>query len=109
MPGLEKVTDFVSPLASAPVVQSPTGNAVASCGMSPTLLNVTVVPDLIRVRAGAKLYSVLPAPILIASAPATIGPIGPAMVCGGGGGHSGASCPLSENTQTASPEALPCI
>ena len=27
---------------------------------------------------------------------------------GGGGGHSGASCPFSENTHTASPLALSC-
>src|SRR3954468_17384858 len=99
---------FDSPLASAPVVQSPRRNAVASCGMSPTLLNVTVVPALMRVRAGAKLFSVLPAPILIESTPAAIAPTGPATVGGGGGGHSGPSCPLSENTQTASPAALPC-
>src|SRR6266700_2774324 len=108
MPGLLNVTVFVSPLASPPVLHSPTGNAVASCGMSPTLLNVTVVPVLIRVRAGAKEYSVLPLPILIASAPTAIGPTGPAMFGGGGGGHNGLSWPLSENTQTASPYELPC-
>jgi hypothetical protein len=59
--------------------------------MSPTLLKLTVVPLLIRVRAGAKVYSVLLAPILIASTPTVIGPVGPATVCGGGGGHSGPS------------------
>src|SRR5262245_57355869 len=103
MPALLNVTAFASPLASAPVVQSPTRIAVASCGMSPTLVNVTVVPALMRVRAGPKLYSTLPAPILIASTPAAIGPVGPATVGGGGGGHNGPSCPLSETTQTASP------
>src|SRR5947208_15685509 len=108
MPALLNVTVFVSPLASPPVPQSPTGtNAVASCGMSPTLLNVTVVPALIRVRAGAKEYSVLPLPILMASTPTAIGPTGPAMLGGGGGGHNGLSWPLSENTQTASPYELP--
>jgi hypothetical protein len=55
------------------------------------LVKLTVVPLLIRVRAGAKLYSVLLAPILIASTPAAIGPTGPATVCGAGGGHSGPS------------------
>ncbi len=46
---------FVSPLSSGPVSQLPTlplSNAVAVCGMSPTLVKVTVVPALIRVRAG---------------------------------------------------------
>src|SRR3954464_6970881 len=104
MPGLLKVTVLVSPLASAPVLQSPTGmNAVASCGTSPTLVNVTVVPALIRVRAGANEYSVLPLPILMASTATAIGPTGPAMAGGGGGGHNGLSWPFSEKVQTASP------
>src|ERR1041385_4146865 len=109
MPGLLNVTVLVSPLASAPVVQSAVGIAVASCGMSPTLLKVSVVPVLMRVRDGAKLYSTLFAPILIVSAPLTIAPVGPAMVGGGGGAQSGPSWPLSENVQTASPYALLCI
>src|SRR5215472_10049915 len=76
--------------------------------MSPTLVKVTVVPALIRVRAGPKEYSTLLAPILILSAPGTIGPGGPATLAGGGGGHSGPSCPFSAKAQTASPKELPC-
>src|ERR1700688_1165266 len=103
MPGLSNLTVFVSPLASAPVLQLSCCSALASCGMSPTLLKLTVVPLLIRVRAGEKLYSVLLAPILISLAPTAIGPVGPATVCGAGGGPRGPSLPLSEKVQTASP------
>src|SRR3954452_23416790 len=104
MPGLSNLTAFVSPLASAPVLQlSCCCKALASCGRSPTLVKLTVVPLLIRVRAGEKLYSVLLAPILIALVPAAIGPVGPATVGGTGGGHSGPSLPFSEKVQTASP------
>src|SRR5690242_4978188 len=107
MPGLSNLTVLVSPLASAPVVQVLSCcRALASCGRSPTLVKLTVVPVLIRVRAGAKLYSVLLAPILIASTPAATGPVGPAIVGGAGGGHSGPSLPFSEKVQTASPDAL---
>jgi len=73
--------------ADDPII--PVGDA-AFLAKAPNL-KLTVVPLVIRVRAGAKLYSVLPAPILIASTPTAIGPIGPATVCGGGGGHSGLS------------------
>src|ERR1700759_2538994 len=102
MPGLSNLTVFVSPLASAPVLQpfSCTSD-VESCGTSPTLVKVSVVPLLIRVRAGEKLYSVLLAPILIASTPAATGPVGPAIVGGAGGGHSGPSWPFSEKVQSA--------
>src|ERR1044071_7438458 len=103
MPGLSNLTVFVSPLARAPVLQPSCCKALASCGRSPTLVKLTVVPLLIRVRAGAKLYSVLLAPILIALAPAAIGPVGPATVGGAGGGHRGPSLPFSEKVQTASP------
>src|ERR1700761_9295128 len=109
MPGLSNVTVFVSPLASAPVLQLFCCKALASCGRSPTLVKVKVVPLLIRVRAGEKLYSVLLAPILIASTPAAIAPVGPATVGGAGGGYNGPSWPFNEKVQTASPEALPCI
>src|SRR5262249_16860721 len=61
-----------------------------------------------RTRDGTKLYSTLLPPIRIVSTPVAIGPIGPATVAGGGGGHSGPSWPLRENAHTASPYALPC-
>src|ERR1700727_1937624 len=111
MPGLSNLTVFDSPLAMTPVFQPLVSctNDVESCGMSPTLVKAKVVPLLIRVRAGEKLYSVLLAPILIASTPAAMGPVGPATVGGAGGAHSGPIWPFSEKVQTASPEALPCI
>ena len=56
-----------------------------------------------RTRPGTKLYSTLMPPILMVSTPVAIGPMGPATVGGGGGGHSGPSWPFSEKTQTASP------
>src|SRR5436309_1694697 len=107
MPGFVKVMLFGSPLARAPVLHSACGRAVASCGKSPTLLKVSVVPALIRIRAGLKPYSTLLAPILIALTPVTIGPVGPATVVGTGGGHNGPSFPFNENTHMASPFALP--
>src|SRR4029453_14333964 len=97
-----------SPLMSTPVSHLPRSIDVAECGRSPTLVNVTVGPALIRTRGGAKRSSRWFAPILIASAPATIGPVGPATLCGGGGGHRGPSWPFNENAHTASPYALPC-
>src|SRR4029434_3798888 len=97
-----------SPLTSTPVSHFPRSIDVAECGRSPTLVKVTVLPDLIRMREGPKLYSTLPAPILTVSTFATIGPIGPATVWGAGGGHSGPSWPFNENAHTASPYALPC-
>src|ERR1700722_16599753 len=109
MPGLSNLMVFVSPFTITPVLQLSCWSALASCGMSPTLLKLTVVPLLIRVRAGEKLYSVLLAPILISLAPAAIGPVGPATVAGAGGGHIGPRLPFSEKVQTASPDALPCI
>src|SRR2546422_5512486 len=99
---------FVPPLTSTPVSHLPLSIDVAECGRSPTLVKVTVVPALTRMRAGPKLYSTLLAPILTVSASAMIGPVGPATVWGGGGGHSGLSCPFNENAHTASPYALPC-
>src|SRR5215831_175073 len=99
---------FDSPLTSTPVSNLPRSIDVAEWGRSPALVNVTVVPALMRMREGPKLYSTLPAPILTASTFAMIGPMGPATVAGGGGGHSGPSCPFSENAHTASPYALPC-
>src|ERR1700761_4764746 len=111
MPGLSNLTVLVSPFEIAPVLQPLLSctSEVESCGMSPTLVKVSVVPLLIRVRAGAKLYSVLLAPILIVSVPTAIGPVGPAIVGGTGGAQSGPIWAFSENGQTASPEALPCI
>src|SRR5580692_5600045 len=111
MPGLSNLTVFVSPFEIAPVLQPLLSctSEVESWGMSPTLVKVNVVPLLIRVRAGEKLYSVLLAPILIVSTPAASAPVGPAIVGGAGGLHNGPSWPFSENVQTASPEALPCI
>src|SRR5437867_7317421 len=99
---------FDWPFTSTPVSNLPRSIEVAECGRSPTLVKVTVVPCLMRMRAGAKLYSTLFAPALTASTPATIGPVGPATVCGGGGGHSEPSCPFNEKAHTASPYALPC-
>src|SRR5262245_53103485 len=99
---------FESPLLITPVSHFPRSIDVAECGRSPTLVNVTVLPALIRMRAGKKLYSTLFAAILTVSAPTVIGPVGPATVCGGGGGHSGPSWPFNENAHTASPYALPC-
>src|SRR5712692_3267885 len=96
------------PLGNVPVSHSRLSIAVAVCGRSPTLVKVSVVPALIRTRAGAKLYSTLLAPILIVSTPVAIGPVGPATVWGGGGGHRGLSSPFNENAHTASPYALPC-
>src|SRR3989475_11890535 len=99
---------FEPPLISTPVSNLPLSIDVAECGRSPTLVKVTVAPALIRMRDGPKLYSTLLAPILTGSAPATIGPVGPATVCGGGGGHRGPSCPFTEKAHTAPPYALPC-
>src|SRR2546422_1733320 len=98
---------FVPPLTITPVSHLPRSIDVAECGKSPTLVKVTVVPALIRTRAGAKLYSTLFAPMRTASAPAAIGPVGPATVCGGGGGPSGPRRPLHENAHTASPHPPP--
>src|SRR5947207_1278071 len=53
-------------------------------------------------------YCTLLPHILIISTPVAIGPTGPAMFGGGGGGHSGPTCPFNEKAQTASPLALPC-
>src|SRR5882762_1269390 len=99
---------FEPPLTSTPVSHLPRSIDVAECGRSPMLVKVTVVAALIRIQAGPKLYSTLLAPILTVSAPATIGPVGPATVWGAGGGHRGPSCPFNENAHTASPYALPC-
>src|SRR6267378_1424520 len=102
---------FEPPLISTPVSNLPLSIDVAECGRSPTLVKVTVVPALMRMRDGPKLYSTLPAPILTVSTFAMTGPVGPATVAGGGGGHSGhsgPSWPFNENAHTASPYALPC-
>src|ERR1700749_4945529 len=98
MPGLSNLTVLVSPLEIAPVLQPLLSctSEVESCGISPTLVKVSVVPLLILGRAGKKLYSVLLAPILIASAPTAIGPVGPAIVGGAGGAHSGPIWPFRE-------------
>src|SRR5437870_10354242 len=87
---------FEPPLTSTPVSHLPRSIDVAECGRSPTLVNVTVAPALIRMRDGPKLYSTLLAPILTVSAPATIGPVGPATVCGGGGGHRDRAAPSTK-------------
>src|SRR5213594_2343342 len=84
---------FEPPLISTPVSNLPLSIDVAECGRSPTLVKVTVVPALIRMRAGPKLYSTLLAPMLTASAFAMIGPVGPATVWGGGGGHRDSAAP----------------
>src|SRR6266850_3090692 len=99
---------FDWPLTSTPVSHLPRSIDVAECGRSPTFVKVTVVPGLIWMRPGPKLYSTLLAPILTVSAFATIGPVGPATVWGGGGGHRGLSTPFNEKAHTASPYALPC-
>src|SRR5882724_13063241 len=39
--------------------------------------------------------------------PRAMGPVGPATVGGGGGGHSACTWPVKENAHTASPWALP--
>src|ERR1700690_3898132 len=105
MPGLSNLTVFVSPFEIAPVLQPflSCTSEVESCGTSPKLVKLNVVPLLIRVRAGEKLYSVLPALIWIASSSTTIGPVGRAIVGGAGGAHTGPSWPFSEKVQTSSP------
>src|SRR4030095_15076666 len=99
--------DLSPPFGNMPVSQSALGHAVAPCGRSPTLTNFSVSPFLTRTRDGTKLYSTLMPPILTVSTPVASRRVAPATVGGGGGGHSGPSCPFSENAQTASPEALP--
>src|SRR5439155_27305066 len=100
--------DFAWPFGSTPVSQLPSCHAVAPCGRSPTFVKFSVLPALIRTRAGTKPYSTLLPPILIVSTPVAIGPTGPATVGGGGGGHRGPSCPFKEKVKTASTLALPC-
>src|SRR2546425_3567126 len=70
--------DFAWPFGSTPVSQLPSCHAVAPCGRSPTFVKFSVLPALIRTRAGTKLYSTLLPPILIVSTPVAIGPTGPA-------------------------------
>src|ERR1700710_2200426 len=105
---------FDSAFASAPVshLLSDAPGAVvevAVCTMSPTLVNVIVVPNFTRVRAGQKAYSTLLSPILIVLVPSAIGPSGPAIRDGGSGGGIGAIDPFIPNTHNASPVALPWI
>src|SRR5262245_55175923 len=96
---------LVAPETRRPVSHVPSffSHETALCGRSPTLEKVRAVPFLMRTRPGTKLYSTLMPPILMVSKPVAIGPTGPATVGGGGGGHSGPSCPFSEKAQTASP------
>src|ERR1700710_1015872 len=99
---------FDSAFASAPVshLLSDAPGAVvevAVCTMSPTLVNVTVVPSFTRVRAGQKAYSTLLSPILIVLVPSAIGPSGPAIREGGCGGGRGAMVPFIPKTHSPSP------
>lgn len=94
---------FDWPFSNTPVSHLAAFYSVAVWGISPTLVKVTLVPALTRVRPGQYRYSSLLSPIFIMSAPCAIGPAGPATFEGGGGGHNGPNCPFSEKDQTASP------
>src|SRR5262245_29162132 len=97
------------PGARSPVSHARVSIAVAVWFRSPTLVQVTVVPTLTRMRAGPNLYSMLLLAISTLSTPSAIGPVGPATVGGGGGGHSGCTWPFKEKDHTASPFPLPII
>ena len=79
-------------------------------GSIPLELVWSIIPFIISVvifgwAADVFFDAMAPRPRLIvtASTPSAIAPLGPAMAGGGGGGHSGDSCPFNEKAHTASP------
>ena len=92
IPGSLKVIALEAPFTRSPASHIRCVTSVAVWAGSPRLVQVTVVPFLMRMRAGPYANSRLLLLISTLSAP-SIEPLGPAIV-GGGGGYRGCNAPL---------------